>query len=160
MGVLASKIIDGDSVIRNWECGSFDLMGESDPANGWVEISRDCDSWPGRRTLYPYASGMHTGGTGVQATSLDSGVPFRKYFSNTTDTILTDLDFSDINSGVLPSTPCSQMTLYQNGVKIPCEAFSVDYSLSTITINGEWQVPGAAYEAIYFAPTGGVSGGS
>lgn len=160
MGVLAFKVISGTPVTREWECGTFDLMDESDPSHGWTEISRDCDSWPRRRTLYPYASGMHTGGRTGSATTLDASVPFRKYFANTTDTILTSLDFSDINGGILPVSPCAQMELYQNGLKLPCEAYTVDYSLSTISILTAWLVPGAAYEAVYFAPTGGSGGGS
>lgn len=163
MGVLAYKImsIPPDVTIqREWECGTYDLMVESGNADGWTEVSRDCDKWPSRQTLYPYASGMHTGGNSVIATTLDPGIPFQKEFPNTDDSIITELDFSDMNGGVLPVSPCSQMWLYQNGVKMRCGQYVVDYGTATIAIVSDYQVPGAAYEAVYFAPTGGSGGGS
>lgn len=158
MGVLAYKIVGADQVQRDWECGTFDLMVDSDPSHGWVVIARDCDSWPARRTLTPYASGMKTGGKTSIATNLNPSTPYRKFFSNTDDTILTTLDFSDINGGVLPPNPCNQMFLFQDGVKMPCSAYTIDYLTSVITIDTAWQTPGAAYEAVYFAPTVGGGG--
>ncbi len=60
--VLAYKIISGYTIQKQFECGQFDILQESDPGNGWVEISRDCDAWlPARWSLYPYASGNNGG---------------------------------------------------------------------------------------------------
>ena len=160
MGVLATKAISGGQISRDWECGTFDLMDESNPSHGWTEISRDCDSWPARRTLYPYASGMRTGGRTATATNLDPTVPFRHHFPASLDEIITELDFSGVNGGVLPTSPCNQMILKQNDSReIRCEFYTVDYSVSKIYLDASVQVPGADYYAWYFAPTGGSGGG-
>ena len=151
MGVIASKIIGGIAILRNWECGTFDLLQASDPGNGWVEISRDCDAWPKSRwTLYPYASGNN--GQGQSAPPLGNlEVTFRKYFPNETDDTISELDFSDINEGRLPASMCTKFRLYQNGKKLPCEAYSTDYGTTVITILEAWRVPGAAYEGEFDA---------
>jgi hypothetical protein len=151
MGVIASKIIGGTAILRNWECGTFDLLQASDPGNGWVEISRDCDAWPKSRwTLYPYASGNN--GQGQSAPPLGNlEVTFRKYFPNETDDTISELDFSDINEARLPASMCTKFRLYQNGKKLPCEAYSTDYGTTIITILEAWRVPGAAYEGEFDA---------
>lgn len=112
--VLAYKIISGYTIQKQFECGQFDILQESDPGNGWVEISRDCDAWlPARWSLYPYASGNNGG---YFSSSNGTVVPeFAKYFEILDDTQLTELDLSDINSGVLPSNPSARMGIFQNG---------------------------------------------
>ena len=151
MGVIASKIIGGTAILKNWECGTFDLMQLSNPGNGWVEISRDCDAWPKSRwTLYPYASGNNgQGQTGPPLGNLI--VTFRKYFPNETDDTIEDLDFSDINEGRLPASMCTKFRLYQNGKKLPCEAYATDYGTTVVTVSEAWRVPGAAYEGEFDA---------
>ena len=153
MGVIAIKVISGTQVQHEFECGAFDLMMESDPGNGWAEVSRDCDAWVDRWGLYPYASG-NKGRSGAFPSSpaSDPRLPFRKFFPAVDDEFTAVLDFSDINNGILPLTPCSQMFLYQNGKKLPCEAYTVNYGTSALTVAEAWRVPGAAYEAQYFAP--------
>jgi hypothetical protein len=152
MGVIAIKTITGSpdyQIQREWECGSFDLLQDSDPGNGWTELSRDCDQWPqGRRTLYPYASGNNGSGA---ATNPPLFATFRKYFPETTDAEVDELDFSDVNAGVLPSAPCQSLRLYQNGKKLPCEAYSIDYGTAIVTISAGWMVPGASYEVDFDA---------
>lgn len=152
MGVVASKIIGGTAILRNWECGTFDLLQASNPGNGWVEISRDCDAWPPRRwTLYPYASGNNGQGTAGPPAGGFS-ITYRKYFpDDDTDSTISDLDFSDINGGVLPASMCTKFRLYQNGKKLPCEAYTTDYDASTVTILEAWRVPGASYEGEFDA---------
>jgi len=155
MGVLAYKIITGTpdyTVERDWNCGNFDLLQESQPGNGWIEISRDCDAWPqSRRTLNPYASGNN--GKGGASPPAQSGPRWRKYFPELGDVEASSLDFSDVNSGYLPTSMCGNFDLFQNGKKLPCEAFTVDYPTSIVTIVSAWRVPGASYEAIYDGPT-------
>lgn len=153
MGVVAIKLVSGQRIQFEFECGAFDLMMDTDPANGWEEVSRDCDAWVNRWERYPYASGSHRGGVnGSQMAMPEPGFPFRKYFPADGDNFTATLDFSDINEGILPITPCSQMWLLQNGKKLPCEAFTINYTTSVLTILEIWRVPGAAYEAIYTAP--------
>jgi hypothetical protein len=149
--VLAYKIISGYTIQKQFECGQYDILQESDPGNGWVEISRDCDAWlPARWSLYPYASGNNGG---FFSSSNGTVIPeFAKYFANDTDTALTELDLSDINSGVLPANPAARMGVFQNGKKLPFLAYTLDYGLSKILIATDWQVPGASYEVVYRAP--------
>jgi hypothetical protein len=107
--VIAYKIIGGIAITRNWECGTFDLLQESSPGNGWVEISRDCDAWPQRRwNLYPYASGNNGQGS-IAPPAGNFTIKFRKYFPNTEDDTVSVLDMSDINAGILPSSPYTRM---------------------------------------------------
>lgn len=151
MGVLASKIIGGTAVLRNWECGNFDLMQANNPANGWTVISRDCDAWPKRRwTLYPYASGNNgQGQAGPPGGALT--VKFRKYFQTLTDTTRETLDMSDINGGLLPSAPCTHLWVIQNGKPLPCEGYTIDFDTALITILEDWRAPGASYEVRFDA---------
>ena len=146
MAVVTYKIIDGITVQRQWECGQYDLLQETSPGNGWIEISRDCDAWmPSRWTLYPYASGNNGK---YLATPIVGAVPlkFRKYFPNDTDDTITELDISDVNGGVMPSDMCSYFWCIQNGKPLPCEALTWDSSIGKVYISSAWQVPGAAYE--------------
>lgn len=149
--VLAYKVISGVTVQKQFECGTFDLLQETSPGNGWIEISRDCDVWlPSRWSLYPYASGSNGGYS--SSTSIKSPVKFRKYFPNETDDTITELDFSDINGGFLPVDMCSDMDIIQSGKVIPCEGLTWDRTISKVYISSAWQVPGAAYEGKFFAP--------
>lgn len=133
MGVQARKIIalPVEHVIeRNFECGTFDLLQESQPGNGWVEVWRDCDAWPKtRRTLYPYASGNN--GLAISSPPQPAPAPFEKYFAATESEALFEFDLSDTNGGALPSNK-TQIDVYQNGKWIPRRAFSVDYTTSVI----------------------------
>jgi len=144
--VIAYKIIGGTAITRNWECGTFDLLQESSPGNGWVEISRDCDAWPQRRwSLYPYASGNNGQGS-IAPPAGNFTIKFRKYFPNTEDDTVSVLDMSDINAGILPSSPCTHLWVIQNGKPLPCEAYTIDYGTSEIAISSAWQAPGMSYE--------------
>jgi hypothetical protein len=152
MGVLAIKTISGVVLKFEFECGTFDLAQENGGLDGWVEISRDCDRWPATRTtLTPYASGNKAQSKFLY--DFSERVGHRKYFPHSGDDIIETLDMSDVNGGKLPSTPCVWMTIMQNMVrKIPCEAYTIDYTTSIITIAEEWRVPGASYEVTFFAP--------
>lgn len=148
----------GDYVIQyTFECGQFDLMQENDPGI-WTEIWRDCDlGTKSRRTLVPFASGIK-GIADVEVNLADSRQKHRKYFQASDDSFTTDLDLSDVNGGILPAIPCAWMEVYQNGKKLPCEGYTVDYTTPKVVINSEWTVPGASYEIIFWAtPYGGVS---
>lgn len=151
MAVLAYKVISGVTVQKQFECGTFDLLQETSPGNGWIEISRDCDVWlPSRWSLYPYASGNNGG---YFSTTNGAVVPeFVKYFPNETDDAITELDLSDINGGLMPSNPAARMNVYQSGKKLPYVALTYDNDNSKVLISTAWQVPGAAYEVVYRAP--------
>lgn len=82
----------------------------------------------------------------------DTRTRFRKYFPGQFDEdFVSLLDLSDVNSGLLPVDYCVWMEVIQNGKKLPCEAFSVNFALSSVEIESEWTVPGASYEVIFFA---------
>lgn len=159
MAVRAYRTItDGPNTYQiehTFECGQFDLIQESNPGI-WTEIWRDCDlGTKTRRTLWPYASGLK-GVVDVDVT-LSSRARHWKYFQGTNDDFTANLDLSDINDGVLPSGFCTWMEVYQNGKKLPCRAYSVNFATATVTIDGEWRVPGASYEVIFWAaPSGGA----
>lgn len=147
---------DSFTVEHTFECGQYDSMIANGNAD-WQEIWRDCDmGTKNRRTLWPYASGLK----GVA--DVDIVIPgrqrHRKYFPASDDSFASELDMSDINGGFLPLNYCTYMDLLQNGKKLPCEGFGINYTLSKIVIEGEWTVPGASYEVIFWAaPYGGSS---
>lgn len=145
------------TIEHTFECSTFDLITENEPGI-WTEIWRDCDMGTrSRRRLWPYASGLK--GTA----DVDITIPARqrhwKYFQGTNDDFVTDLDMSDINGGVLPGDFCRWMEVYQNGKKLPCRAYTIQHTPpATVLIDGEWTVPGASYEVIFWAaPYGGAN---
>ena len=160
MAVRASRTIsdgvDTFSIEHTFECGTFDLITENNPGDR-TEIWRDCDlGTKNRRTLWPYSSGLK----GV--VDLDFTMPSRarhwKYFQATNDDFTATLSMTDINCGVLPPDFCTWLELYQNGKKLPCRAFTINFLTSIITILEEWRVPGASYEVVFWAnPCGGSS---
>lgn len=145
------------TIYRTFDCGQFDSM----IANGntdWTEVWRDCDlatkQW---RPLWPYASGFK-GVADVEINLADSRQKHRKYVQASDDTFTSEIDLSDINAGILPINRCTWMDVFQNGKKLPCEAYEVDYTLAKITIETEWRAPGASYEVLFWAaPSGGNS---
>lgn len=151
MAVLATKVLFGKPATRYFECGQFDILQES--GGGWTELWRDCDIWTSaRRTLWPFASGPKGSASAVVVSIADTRTRFRKYFPATADEeFMSVLDLSDVNSGLLPVDYCVWMEVLQNGKKLPCEAFSVNFALSRVEIESEWTVPGASYEVIFFA---------
>lgn len=151
MGVIAYKISSGVTFRYEFECGTFDLASDSGGLDGWTEIARDCDHWPStRRTLTPYASGNK--GASDIVIDFNERIGHHKYIETTDDTMRDVLDLSDINGGQLPTTPCAWMQVIQNGKKLPCSAYTVDYTTAEITIVEAWRVPGASYEVIFYAP--------
>ncbi len=154
MAVTAYKIIalpSEHTVQREWECGTFDLMNDTDPGNGWVELSRDCDAWrQQRRTLVPFASGNNGLGQ-VTNPYIPAMLRFYKPFIAAENEIITELDLSDINGGVLPSDLCAYFDLSQNGKEIPCTALTADYGTSIVAIDPLWQVMGANYYVKFWA---------
>ena len=161
MAVRASRSItegsDTFTIYHTFECGAFDLIAENNPGI-WTEIWRDCDlGTKNRRTLWPFASGLK-GVADVEVNLADTRQKHRKYFPASDDSFTTDLDLSDVNNGILPANPCAWMEVYQNGKKLPCEAYTLNYATPKVVIGGEWAVPGAAYEVIFWAsPYGGSS---
>lgn len=160
MAVIAYKIFTNGSdsyrVEHAFNCGQFDLLDESQPGHGWVEVWRDCDLMiPERRTLFPFASGPK----GVVESDIqiaDTRLRHYKAFEDTGDSFTATLDMSTVNDGILPTDVCAYMDLYQNGKWLPCRAYTVNHSTSTITINSEWRVPGASYDVVFWAaPSGG-----
>lgn len=160
MAVRAFRTITPESgppdvvVYHTFDCGQYDSM----KANGdtdWTEVWRDCDlatkQW---RPLWPYASGFK-GIADVEVNIADSRQRHRKYTRPLNDTFPSEIDLSDINDGFLPANHCVYLEVYQNGKKLPCEAYTVNYSLAKIEIETEWQVPGAAYEVLFWAPPSG-----
>lgn len=132
-----------------FECGQFDLMQENGAA--WTEIWRDCDiAGKLRRSLYPYASGLLSYAD-IKVDVSGQRLRHRKYFQTTDDTWRTTFDLSDVNGGVLPLDVCTYMEVYQNGKKIPCEAYTVNYSTAIVTLSTNWAVPGASYEVLFWA---------
>lgn len=163
MAVIAFKNITYLSkeyrVEHTFECGQFDLMDEQQPGHGWTEVWRDCDLLaPERQTLIPFASGPK----GVVSADIRiADTRLRHYFDlpATDDSFVTALDLSGINGGILPSNYCTYIDLYQNGVLLPCSAYTVTHSTSTINIDSDWQIPGASYTVKFWAsPDGGNSG--
>ncbi len=161
MAVRASRSItegsDTFTIYHTFECGAFDLIAENNPGI-WTEIWRDCDlgtkNW---RKLWPYASGKK-GVVDVEVNISGTRQRHRAYTQPGDDSFVSTLDLSGVNGGVLPPNPCVWMDLYQNGKKLPCEAFTLNYSTAIITILEEWRVPGAAYEVLFWAtPSGGSS---
>lgn len=158
MAVRAYKIVSGYRLEYTFECGQFDLANEN--GAGWTEIWRDCDLGArARRTLYPYASGLK-GVADIDVNIAGSRLRHRKYFPSSDDSFTDTLDLSDTNSGQLPLDYCTWFEMYQNGKKIPCEAFTVNFGTAVVTINEAWRVPGAAYEILFWAaPVGGSNPG-
>ena len=155
MAVSAYKIESGQRVERLFECAAFDAMQAS--GGTWTEIWRDCDQYTmRRRTQWPFASGPKAYLVANTAVA-DTRLRHRKYFPSDGDNFTSELDLSDTNSGVLPTDTCLWMEVWQNGKKLPCEAYSTNFGTSIVTINAAWLVPGAAYEVIFWAtPVGGV----
>lgn len=153
MAVLAVKNIAGNNVQRYFECGQFDLLLENG-GFGWTELWRDCDIWTQRRrTLWPFASGPK-GTANAAVVSLESTLTrFRKYFPANDDDFQPVLDLSDVNDGVLcdPLKACEFIEVQQNGKKLPCEAYTVNFVLSNITVLEPWRSPGEAYEVLFWA---------
>lgn len=160
MAVRASRSItegaDTFQIEHTFECGQFDLIEENNPGV-WTEIWRDCDmSTKNRRRLTPYASGLK-GVADIEIT-IPSRARHWKYFQASGDDFTDELDLSDVNDGVLPTDFCRWMEIYQNGKKLPCHAYEINHTTSTVTITAEWTVPGAAYEVVFWAsPSGGSS---
>ena len=160
MAVRAYRTIsDGsdDYVIEHtFECGQFYALDESTPGV-WTVLWEDCDLGTGRRrTLYPFASGLK--GVVDVNVSTPSRTKHWKYFPASNDDFTATLSMADINCGKLPSDPCGWLAIYQNGKKLPCSAYSINFVTAVITILEEWRVPGAGYEVIFEAsPCGGVS---
>ena len=151
MPVTAFKIFSppDTTVIREFECGTWDALQDYQPTNGWTLISRTCDAWPSRRrTLYPYASGNN--GAGATSPPIPALLPFQKTFLAAENEILLTFDFSDINGGLLPDG-LAGFFLYQNGKFIPTRALTADYGTSIVTLSSEWGVMGANYDAVYYA---------
>ena len=160
MAVRAYRTITPESgppdvtIYHTFDCGPFDSM----VANGitaWTEVWRDCDmatkAW---RPLWPYASGFK-GIADVDINMADSRQRHRYYNHETTDDFVSELDLSTINDGFLPVNHCTWLEIYQNGKKLPCESYTIDYTLSKLTINTDWLVPGASYEVLFWAPPSG-----
>jgi len=150
---------DGADTYRiehTFECGQFDVIQANNPGV-WTEIWRDCDlGTKNRRTLWPYASGIK----GVVDANANMQLRGRhwKYFPSSNDDFTATLDMSDVNCGQLPTDPCAWVEILQNGKKLPCSAFTINFVTSIITILAEWRVPGAAYEVLFWAaPCGGVA---
>ena len=156
MAVKAYKVISGKKVEALFECAYFDSMQLG--GGGWTEIWRDCDQYTQkRRTLWPFASGPKSY-LDLEVAVADTRLKHRKYFPSDDDNWTSELDLSDVNSGVLPSDGCIWMEVWQNGKKLPCEAYTVDFGTAIVTINEAWRVPGAAYEVLFWAsPVGGVT---
>lgn len=157
MGVKARKTVDGIRVVREFPCGTFDLMDEGNPGHGWIAFYRDCDKMvPGQRTSFPFASGFKSGGDGEVAAALDERLPFRKVFlpSGDPEEMVYELDCTDINNGVLPSNPCAKLWLFQNrSTKLLCEEYEIDTpTAGWITLSDSVVVPGALYELLFEAP--------
>lgn len=156
MAVRAYATISGYTIEKTFECGQFDLMVDSGNPDGWTEIWRDCDlGTKDRRRLWPYASGLK--GTVDLDITLPERARARKYFQASDDTFTDDLDMST-DFDTLPTDPCVWIEVWQNGKKIPCEGFTVDYGTLIITINSEWRVPGASYEVFVWAAASGSGG--
>lgn len=162
MALLAYKIftVGGKDyrVEHAFECGQFDLMTEQQPGHGWVEVWRDCDLMTrSRQTLIPYASGPKGM---VNADIQIADTRQRHYFdqAGTDDSFTATLDLSGVNGGILPNNICAYLDLYQNGVLLPCRAYSLNPATAIITIEAEWRVPGASYTVKFWAsPDGGNS---
>lgn len=153
MAVRAYATISGFTIEHTFECGQFDLMLENGNAEGWVEIWRDCDlATNQRRRLWPYASGLK--GTADIDITLPDRARARKYFQAVDDTFTDVLDMST-DFDTLPSDPCVWIEIYQNGKRLPCESYTVDYDTLEITINTEWRVPGASYEVFVWTAASG-----
>lgn len=151
MAVLAQKFIITKNVQRYFECGQFDLLQEN--GGGWTELWRDCDVWASqRRTLWPFASGPK-GSANASVIAGATLAKFRKYFPANDDDFQPILDLSDVNGGVLcePTKACEYTEVLQNGKKLPCEAYTVNFALSRIEVYGEWASPGEAYEVLFYA---------
>ena len=148
MGVIATKTIGSDVLTKEWNCSTFDFMQATQPGNGWVEIARDCDRVV-RRTLFPYASGPSY--FSDTAALFNEKVRHRKYFPAVDEVNTSTLNLSDVNNGLLPFDFCKWGEVYQNGKKLPCEAFALNASTAVLAINSAWIVPGAAYEVFFWA---------
>lgn len=155
MAVSAYKIVTGVRIERLFECGQFDLLQEN--GGGWTEIWRDCDYLlRTSRTQWPFASGQK-GAVEANIAVSDTRLRHRKYFPSDEDNFTSTLDLSDVNNGVLPSDVCAWMEVWQNGKKLPCEAFEVNFTTAIVTLFEGWLVPGAAYEVLFWAsPSGGI----
>jgi hypothetical protein len=158
MAVRAYKIVSGVRVERWFECGLFDLIQETD--SSWNEIWRDCDMLTQRtRVLVPFASGPK-GFVDMEVSVADTRLRHRKYFPAPEDfeEVPYLLDCSDVNNGGLPNDACAWSEVYQNGKKLPCEGYYINYTTATFVIEEVWRVMGAAYEVIFWAnPFGGMT---
>jgi hypothetical protein len=157
MAVRAYKIVSGVRVERWFECGQFDLIQENDTS--WQEIWRDCDMLLQRtRIEVPFAAGWK-GYVDMEISVADTRLRHRKYFAYPDDPeeVPAFLDCSDVNGGGLPSDVCRWSEVYQNGKKLPCEGYYINYTTSTFVIREDWRAAGAAYEVVFWAnPMGGI----
>ncbi len=153
MGVIATKVLSGLQLSYEFECSEFDNMVANATTDGWAEVSRDCDHRPEKRTWegYPYASKATNTGP-VKAQTVAPGARVYKRFDADEDEIITVLDLSDMNGGLLPSDACALYDIYQNGQRLDCTLWEIDFDTALLTIGADRQAPGVNY-VVLFWPT-------
>ncbi len=152
MGVIATKILSGYQLIFEFDCSNFDNMVANGTTDGWEEVSRDCDHKPPSREWdgYPFSSKSTNTSEINLATNVGSGARVYKRFDADEDEVLTELDLSDMNGGILPTNVCAMYDVYQNGNRLSCTLWEIDFDTKLLAIGTDRQAPGVNYEVLFW----------